>query len=252
MKSLREIQSSPDDGFLLRSLLSTVGFATGPNFIGEVSAPGLEADPLQAIEDEIDHSAMANKPWMLKLLSNTKLKSLVDDAFDGAEALLSRAEIVSSDGSGSWKRAETRIFRNQGALRATIGIIVFIRVSVEPGEMQVVPSSRGTSISASEAALAGSEASLLVPSGSAAVLGIGTVYNLSRGKWLQLAFVRSWVKPDLLFCAALPGELWADAPDFVKQWLGTNVGYPISIEEFLSGEAAIALGQSQGQSGRGI
>jgi hypothetical protein len=251
MKSIGgSIDGELDDGFLLRSLLTTVGYAVGPSLVDALPDNRPRSGAEEA--DRIDYAALASLPWLVDLLGDARIKSVVDGAFSGAEALLARADHVVSAAGGAWRRAETRIFKATLAPRATIGIVLLLRLSNEGGEVLIVPSSRGTSLGPSEVAGAGLVSTLAVPSGSVTVLNMGTVFSLSPGDWLQLAFVRSWVKPDLLFSSALSAGTVETAPDFVRQWLGANVGFPAAIEEFLKGEAAVALGHAVGQSGRGI
>jgi hypothetical protein len=93
--------------------------------------------------------------------------------------------------------------------------------------------------------------SLTLKQGECVLLEGGVSYRLlaTGTVWLCLAFVRPWIKPEVLFFSALSRERFSRLGQRGRRWCGAYLGLPTSVEEFLHIETEALesdLGRSKG------
>ena len=93
-----------------------------------------------------------------------------------------------------------------------------------------------------------------LPQGNAILLEGSINYRLASEKaiWLRLCFVRSWMKPEILFAAALTADRLKRLGQQGSGWCGLHIGLPTTVKEFLSIEEAALESEKGRAKGSGI
>lgn len=184
---------------------------------------------------------LAHSDLALKLLDEKELGSLVDEAL-GNDVILSRAEgaIVSSLAQPVWQSDFDKPRRSLPARSFRPGIAIWTALSDCGGEFEVLRASQHVGPAESPHQAGTPATRLTVPQGSGVLLEGGVSYRILTNDtvWLCLAFVRPWVKPELLFSVALGEERVSRLGEQGQRWCGAHLGLPTSVEEFLAIEQA--------------
>jgi hypothetical protein len=184
-------------------------------------------------------------------LASDGLRELVEDAFDGAEARLSRADALRVDerGSARWVRAASDLLPQPQQHPALLGLVVLAPRGA--GNVDFLEAS--WTIDGDPADLADIMRIRVVDlvAGDAAAGSLGGSYRLSPGDWMRLTFVRAWMKPDILLSEALAPSTVTRAPPHVQLWLGMETSLPSSLEALLGAEEAAVRGALRNVHGRG-
>jgi hypothetical protein len=256
--TLSETQLS---GSVIRALLRTQGYV--------VLDPILSAEYCSRLSDDVQRAAtvgpiingrgasiraialLAYSDPALQLLDNEELGKLVDEAL-GSDVILSRAEgtVPVPNGVSTWQSDFEKPRRNLPARSFRPGIAFWIPLSAS-GEIEVLRASQHLGPSESPYKTGTPAIRLVVPQGAGVFLEGGISYRFitTETVWLCLGFVRPWVKPEVLFFAALGEERMSRLSERGKRWCGGHLGLPTSVEEFLAIEQAALdtdLGRAKG------
>jgi hypothetical protein len=198
---------------------------------------------------------LAHSDLALELLDKEYLGALVDEAL-GKDVILSRAEgvLVRSASHMAW---HSDFDKPRGSLSSRSfrpGITVWIPLAAGAGEIEVLRASQHLNPSKSLNEVGLSATRLVVDQGFAVLLEGGVKHRIlkSESPWLCLAFVRPWIKPEVLFSIALGEERLARLGERGRRWCGAYLGLPTSVEEFLAIEAAALEGDFGRAKGSGV
>jgi hypothetical protein len=245
------------------ALLMTIGACAGPSLtpagqgIADHADAVHTAEPLPeriAADVSRDSSILRSSPVVRRLLAHPELRAALDRVLPETDLLLARADLldVGRAANDALLRARTRNVRDIADVRALLGVTVLIRLGQGSGMVTVFEASRGLPESADEAARHARQRLFAVAPWNALLLGFPVVFSPGPGRWISLAFVRGWIKPDVFMMDALGDELFRSAPPHVRDWYGAGLRLPRTIEEFLAGEESAASGQLKNIHGRGI
>ncbi|HEX6715602.1 MAG TPA: hypothetical protein VF088_00740 [Pyrinomonadaceae bacterium] len=192
---------------------------------------------------------LAHSDLALQLLDHNELGKLIDEGL-GNDVILSRAEgtIPSSNGAPLWQSDFEKPRRNLPARSFRPGIAFWTPLN-DSGEIEVLRTSQH--VRPAESPHITPATRLVIPQGGGVLLEGGTSYRFTTSEtvWLSLAFVRPWIKPEVLFFAALGDERINRLNERGRRWCGVHLGLPTSVEEFLAIEQAALdtdLGRAKG------
>jgi hypothetical protein len=196
---------------------------------------------------------LAHSDLALKLLDDQNLALLINESFS-SEALLSTAEgVIQGALTHEW-RSDFLVPRSCLASRSfRPGITFWMPVNESGGIVEVKRSSQHLE-SAISSPVELRKIRVHLPQGNAILLEGSINYRLASEKtiWLRLCFVRSWMKPEILFATALTADRLKRLGQQGCGWCGLHIGLPTTVKEFLSIEEA-ALESEEGRAkGSGI
>lgn len=190
----------------------------------------------------------------LELLDDEVLGAWVDEAL-GDDAILSRAEavIAPAGGPAGWQSDFAAPRRGLPARAFRPGVAVWSPLD-DTGGLEVLRASQHLDGDAPAEDSGLPSVRLEVAGGDAVILEGGVTYRLLTPgtRWLCLAFARPWIKPEVLFSAALSAARLAGLGERGRRWCGAHLGLPTSVEEFLAIEEAAVDGDFGRAKGSGI
>ncbi len=235
----------------IRALLRTQGYL--------VAGQLLAAERCSRLADDIQSSAargprlsgsggatraialLSHSDLALELLDDEALGALVDEAL-GDDLILSRAEgvIGPPTDQAAWQSDFDKLRRSLSTRSFRPGIAVWIPLGVGGGQLEVLRASQQMDPTVSPAEAGLPSIRLSVSQGCAVLLEGGVCYRLlmQKSPWMCLAFVRPWIKPEVLLFSALGEERLNRLGQRGRRWCGAHLGLPTSVEEFLAIEAA--------------
>jgi hypothetical protein len=250
---------------VVRALLRTQGYvacgwALAPEFCTRLSAEvrhAAEAGP-HVVGPDVSTRAIAlleHSDSALGLLDEESLGTLVDEAL-GSDVILSRAEGVITPAAPRpvWQSDFGKPRQNLPARFFRPGIALWTALSAPGGSLEVLRASQHFNPAGAldEAELPA--VCLTVQPGECLLLEGGVRYRLLTPQtiWLCFAFVRPWIKPEVLFFSALSKNRFERLGRRGRRWCGAQLGLPISVEEFLAIEAEALAGDFGRAKGSGI
>ena len=194
---------------------------------------------------------LAHSDLSLQLLDNEELGKLIDEAL-GSDVILSRAEgtVPAPNGVPMWQSDFEEPRQSLPARSFRPGIVFWTPLSGS-GEIEVLRASQHVGPSESPHITGTPATRLIVSQGAGLLLEGGVSYRFITPEtvWLCLAFVRPWIKPEVLFSAALGEERISRLSERGRRWCGAHLGLPTSVVEFLAIEQAALdtdLGRAKG------
>ena len=247
----------------IHAYLRTQGYAVITNLLPSASCSQMSEDirnsiavgPTISTNGTVRVPALlAHSDTALEIINDESFGLLIDEAV-GVDAVLSRAEgfITAEESQLAWRRDFDRILRTVPSRRFTPGLTVLIALDEKPGRVEIIRSSHLLKSKSSLVDHPKFIQQVMLPEGSAVLLaGVYYRHCWASSIWLNLAFIRPWIKPDILLASALQPDRIAKLNSRGQRWCGLQVGLPTSVEEFLEIEA-IALNSDFGRGkGSGI
>jgi hypothetical protein len=198
---------------------------------------------------------LAHSDRALELLDDEKLSLWVKRALD-QDLILSRAEGVTGprDTESAWQSDFREARRHLSSRAFRPGFTLWIPLKDEGGTLDVIRSSQHMNGCQTLPDKGLTPVRLLIAQGCAVLLEGGAHYRLAGEKalWLCLAFIRPWMKPEVLFASALSPDRLSRLGRRGRHWCGLDIGLPTTVEEFLEIEAAALESEFGRVKGSGI
>lgn len=198
---------------------------------------------------------LAHSDSALELLNDEKLSQWVNRALD-QDMILSRAEGVLGprEADSVWQSDFQEPRRHLPSRAFRPGFTLWIPLRDEGATLDVIRSSQHVDGCRTLPDKGLTHVRLLIARGCAALLEGGVHYRLAGedAPWLCLAFMRPWMKPEVLFASALGPDRLRRLGRRGQHWCGLDIGLPTTVEEFLEIEAAALESEFGRVKGSGI
>lgn len=252
-------RSTAQGSWTRRAILRTLGHCTVPDLLDAGACAQILSDTRRCMSGpeavrrrdgaERAIGLLQESAAALALLDDERLGALVDAAL-GPDAILSRIEAVCGTLS-SWQQDFSRVRAVLPPRAFRSGVSTWI--PLQPATMEVLAGSQHLEPDGDPAASLSSITTVTIGQGSLVVLEGGVRYRtMEPGDWLCLMFVRPWLKPDILYSAALTPDRIARLGERGRRWCGMDLGLPTSVEAFLQIEDAALAGTVGRAKGSGI